>query len=54
MKVRVREVAVAPDAVHSDEVALPRASVRGGHGGDLLGDGGDPLVAQVSVEKVLA
>lgn len=54
MQVRVREVAIAPDAVHSDEVALPRGSVGGRDGGDLLGYGGDPLVAQVPVEKVLA
>lgn len=54
MKVRVGEVAIAPDVVHPDEMAFPRRPVGGGHGGDLLGDGGDPLVAQVSVEQVLA
>lgn len=54
MKVRVGEVAIAPDVVHPDEVAFPRRPVGGGHGGDLLGDGGDLLVAQVSVEQVLA
>lgn len=54
MKVRVGEVAIAPDVVHPDEVAFPRRPVGGGHGGNLLGDGGDPLVAQVSVEQVLA
>lgn len=52
MEVRVGVVAAAPDAVHSDEVTFPRGPVRWRHRGHLLCDGGDPLIAQVSVQEV--
>lgn len=53
MEVGVGVVAAAPDAVHSDQVTFPRRPVGRRHRGHLLCDGGDPLVAQVSVQEVL-
>lgn len=54
MQVRVGVVAAAPDVVHPHQVALPHRPVGRRHGGDLLGNGGDALVAQVPVEEVVA
>lgn len=52
MEVRVGVVAAAPDVVHSDEVTFPRRPVGRRHRGDLLRNGRDPLIAQVSVQEV--
>lgn len=51
--VGVGVVAAAPDVVHSDEVMFPGRPVGRRHRGDLLCNGGDPLIAQVSVQEVL-
>lgn len=54
MQVRVGVVAAAPDVVHPHQVAFPGRPVGRRHGGDLLGNGGDALVAQVPVEEVVS